>query len=422
MFKRYIEPVLIERIAYDLKHDTKDQKEKQRLAIEGINYLKRLNYTNSPHWNKLLIASGLSIHNEQARMNYDQKEQCVIIKKIIAHEYVDALRILESGNINQEEYFRRLECIININILNKDYHSIEEISNYFKNNSHSDLEPVERAALRRIQLVICASFYLQRRFFECGSSFFNFLEEDSGLLDFLNMDDNDFVLFRREELLIMISISCIVSIPLDNYSSFMYLPEVKEFFKLYPPLFRCMDFLIRTKFTAFFKYWDKIIGNKCDSSMFLEESWKFAQFTMRSKLYFFYIRISTKFQISYISRILNIDEIQAKEEIQKLINSAGLNVVICDDILKYKHKMLFQDAVEILKENELCVQKLLDDRRMSNMRMKDEIQNNILENKESIDNYVGEDDNDIDIVDEQSFLNGSENDDVFHDINERIDN
>lgn len=422
MFRRYIEPVLIERIAYDLKHDTKDQNEKQRLALEGINYLEQLNYINSPHWDTLLTASGLTTYPEQFPTKYDQKEQCVIVKKVIAHEYVDALHIVESGNINQDEYFRRLECIININILNKDYHSIEEISNYFKNNSHSDLEPIERAALRRIQLVICASFYLQRRFFECCSSFFNFMEEDPGLLDLLNTDDNGFVLFRREEILIMISISCMVSIPLDNYSSFIYLPEVKEFFKLYPPLFRCMDFLIRTKFTAFFKYWDKIIGNKCDDSMFLEESWKFAQFTMRSKLYFFYIRISTKFQISYISRILNIDEIQAKEEIQKLINSAGLNVVICDDILKYKHKMLFQDAVEILKENELCVQKLLDDRRMSNMRMKDEIQNNILENKESIDNYVGEDDNDIDIVDEQSFLNGSENDDVFHDINERIDN
>ncbi|KAG0671040.1 COP9 signalosome complex subunit 11 [Maudiozyma exigua] len=421
MFRRYIEPVLIERIVYDLKHGTKDQNEKQRLAVEAINYLKQLNYTNSPHWDTLLSVSGLPRHPEDASFQSDQTEQCVIIKKIIAHEYVDALRILESGNINQDEYFRRLECIININILNKDYHSIEEISNYFKNNNHSDLEPAEQTALRKIQLVICSSFYLQRRFFECCSTFFKFVEDDPGILDLLRNDDNGFILFRKEEILIMISISCVVSIPLDNYSSFIYLPEVKELFKLYPPLFRCMEYLIQTKFTAFFKYWDKMIGNMCDDSMFLEKSWKFAQFTMRSKLFFFYIRISTRFEISYISRILNVDEIQAKEEIQKLIDSAGLNVVICDDIIKYKYKMLFQDAVETLKESELKIQTLLDDRRMSNRRMKDEIQNDIIESKESIDNYVGGDDHDIDIMDEQSFLNASENDDELHDNNEIID-
>lgn len=388
MFEQYTSPIFIERVAFILHNGLKSQTERQDLAIQGIEYLRNLNYTKSPHWDLLVSESGLRkdqlIINEY--IDDHSLGQCVLIKKIISHEYIDALHILESKEIKQNEYFQKLESVVNLNILAKQYHSIVELDHHFKNNNDlHGLVREEKAALRRTQLLICVSYYLQKRFFECCSSFFKFLTNDSEILKYIDTQESKYPVIRREEFLLMITISLIVSIPLDNYASFIYLPDVKPFFKLYPIALKCLELLIHTGFNRFFLIWENSIGATCKYSMFLCDSWEFAQFTMRSKIYFFYIRVSTKLQISYISKISNIDEQQAKFEIETLIKSARLNVEILDDIISYKHKRLIEDVVETLTRNEIDIQGILNRQASKNHKLRDVAQKNIVDNKERIE-------------------------------------
>lgn len=386
MFDQYMEPILLERTALILRNGLRSPEERAQLAKEAVAYLRRINYTNSPHWNTFLSSSGLqssAIPNPQYTENHD-KEQCVVIKKIIDHNYAEALHLIEAREIKQSQYFRKMECLINLQLLSKDYHNVDELSHYFKNNtSVEDLIPEEKAAFRRIQTVICASYYQQKRFFDCCSHFFNYLSLDPEFLNEIITPTIDFPLISSKEIITMITLSCLIAIPLDNYTTFLYLPDIRGFYQIATLLPTCLELLIHTKFRDFFRLLEDTLGDLCRSEMFLQESWNFAQFTIRSKVYFFYIRISTQLEISYIASILQIPEEQTRQEIEQLISSAGLNVIIEDNVIHLKHKHLLEDAIEDLKENEHKIQVFLDRQAHANNQLKDRAQHRIKINDEN---------------------------------------
>lgn len=386
-----MEPVFLERVALILRDGLRSPQERKQLATHAVDYLTKINYTNSPHWNLFVSNSGTHNNNHIANQ-YDSghhgKEQCVIIKKIIEHDYVEAVHIIEAKEIDQSQYFRKMECLINLQLLSKDYHNVDELCHYFKNNIAIDeLIDEEKAALRRIQIVICASYYLQKRFFDCCSHFFKVLSSDPALLNEIITPSIQYPLVTTKETITMITLSCIISIPLDNYTTFLYLHDVRRFYHFSPLLPTCLELLIHTKFRDFFHILENTLNEVCRNELFLNESWDFAQFTMRSKIYFFYIRISTKLEISYIARILRIPEKQTGKEIEQLISSAGLNVSINNNVITLKHKRLLEDAIEDLKTNEVKMQQILDRQAEVNVQLKDVAQHSIMNNEEYLDKY-----------------------------------
>lgn len=395
----YQKPVLLERIAFGLKLDGSTEVSKKALGKHAIKYLNEVNYTNTPHLNLFLSYSDMKLEDiKSGGPGGTEIERDVILEKIIAHEYADALRLLESKDIVQNQYFQKLECIANVHLLAKGYHSVQELGTYLMDVDNKGLHGNEEQSLRRLKLLICASYYMEGKFFECCSNFCKYAENESDLLGYSSEG-----LLLKKEYILMVTISSVVSVPLDNYAKFIYLQPVNRIRDQSKVLLNCMEPLIQTRFKDFFKYWNETIGESCYPCLFVIDQWNFAQLIMRSKIYFFYLRISTKLGISYMAKILGIDERQTRDEIHQLVDSTGLNVQIVDDVISYKNNHLFLDAVEKLKMNEVRLQSILEDQKKNNVKLRDEVQQNIINNEEVIEETVRREQGNI--IDQQSFLN-----------------
>ncbi|SMN18321.1 similar to Saccharomyces cerevisiae YIL071C PCI8 Possible shared subunit of Cop9 signalosome (CSN) and eIF3, binds eIF3b subunit Prt1p [Maudiozyma saulgeensis] len=410
-FSQYRKPIILERLAYGINQAGATQKDKKRLALTAIKYLKEQKYTNSIHWDLFLSNSGLK-PGDVTTTNSDDGERDVILEKVIAHEYADALRMIESKDIDQKQYFQKLECIANVHMLAKDYHSIQELGNYLKDVKLNDFNGCEEQSIRYLRVLLCASYFSEGKFFECSSHFSEYVADDNTFFDHTSGS-----IFLKKEVILMATISSLVAIPLDNYSTFLYLTIASRIRSESLIMSKCMEPLIQTRFKDFFKYWNVTVAETCAPCFFVIGQWEFAQLLMRCKIYFFYLRISTRLEISYISKILNVDEKQTRDEIQYLIDSTGLNIQIVDDVISYKNKHVFQDAVETLKVNELRLESILADQQKSNAKLKDEVQQSIINNEESMEETVRREQ--ANAIDQQLYLNEEEDDDdIAMDTNE----
>lgn len=212
----------------------------------------------------------------------------------------------------------------------------------------------------------------------------------------------------------MVNISVLISIPLDNYDDFIYLSDLKQFFQMTPLLVNCLELLINTNFNKFFKIWHGEINKICMESLFLEPSWSSsAAVIMRCKIYFFYLRISKKLQFSYLSSTLGIDLEDIKEELTKLIISGQLNFEIDGDVIHFEDSSILQSIVNDISRNGTMINEVIDKLKNENTDLKDIIQGNSLmysggNNTATIINNESSDDMDIDEVNDRSDISDSE--------------
>ena len=198
-------------------------------------------------------------------------------------------------------------------------------------------------SLVRIQILLCVSYFLQERYFDCCTKFFTIMNSEPLTLKVLSEHFNSVDFISKEEFMMMLNISVLISIPLDNYDDFIYLSDLKQFFCMTPLLVTCLELLINTNFNKFFKIWHGEINGMCVKSLFLEPSWSSsAAIIMRCKIYFFYLRISKKLQFTYLSSTLGIDLEDIKKELTKLIISGQLNFEIDDDVIHFEDSSILQ--------------------------------------------------------------------------------
>ncbi|CCD22398.1 Pci8p NDAI_0A02400 [Naumovozyma dairenensis CBS 421] len=384
MFDQFKGPNMIERAHYLITSNYGTPENKKQWATKALQYLSEINYIMSPHLNAFLKASGYAEVPETVSIQDIPNDQMILLQKIISHEFDEALYSLESKKVPRNEYYRNLEMIMQLLIRAKNYKGAEELEyrmdNIYVNQIHETLKE-ELDAYQRIQLLSCACLFFEEQYFSCCSNFFKFLENDDGIIDLLKHDSLDpFIL--NEEFLLMIVISVLVSVPLDNYADFIYLEHLKAFFEVCPLLIECLQLLIDTKFGKFFEIWHEVVGSKYQESPFLNKGWVAAKLMMRSKIYFFYLRISNYIHISYLSKTLGIDINAVREELSLLIESAHLNFKIDGDLVVYKVKHYLEDPVQKLRENQVLIDKELEHRKSQNSELQNIIHHSIVTNEE----------------------------------------
>lgn len=378
--------ILVERVNHLICKGYGSEQERKDWARGIVEYLCGIGCISTPYWNIFLAIGCFEILPKVAFC------ESTILQRIIAHEYVEAVALLETNDIDVGAHCRSLEAITEIMILSRNFRELDEIEyqvtgiNFSRQESLGELEA---NALRRIKLLLCASLYLRGKYFDCASCFFKLLTNDCRMMDFLNQESSKKFL-TNSELLMMIQISTLVAIPLDNYEDFTNIEELGPFQKICPSLYYCLGLLINTSFGKFFQLWHGDINEQCNKSFFLDQNWETAQCMMREKIYFFYLRVSTDIEISYLSQILGIEESLVKEEIENLIYSAHLCFEIKGNTIHYKRSFFLESVVSQLRSNEKMIASRLESQSLKNREMRNLLQSMIIDNNENSRSIAGD--------------------------------
>lgn len=356
------------------------KQEKRKHAIEAVNHLLDVGYTKSPYWEELLYTS--EIQNVKESEN-PAEEDALVVQKALAHKYGDAITILETIEVSCKEHYQTLQKIVHLLMLSHNYKELEELD--YRINavpaSYESLPPKELDALRRIRLLICSSFYLKGCYFDCCKGFFKLLDSDPDILStLLKEEQNQFM--TNDEILSIVTVSTVLAIPFDNYDDFLYMQNLESFGNTFSALIGFLKLLINTSFSELLGIWHGAYNEKCQRSFFLNQSWSSAKYTMRNKIYFFYLRISHKLGINYLSRTLHVEEESIRCEVEHLIRSAHLNFEIKGDMIAYRPKHYLQDVAPRLKENQSMIRKKIEERASTNQSLKDLVQEIIIKNNE----------------------------------------
>ncbi|SJM85760.1 related to Cop9 signalosome complex subunit 11 [Zygosaccharomyces bailii] len=368
--------ILVEKANHLISRGLGEKEDRKRWAREAVTYICNVGCTNTPYWDKLLTASELECVPEISTC------KSLVMQKTIAHDYVDAIALLENSDVASANHCRNLERITQVLLLSHNFKELEEIEYQTASidpSRQESLEQDEAEALSRVKLLNCASYYLRGKYFDCSSNFFKLLTNEPSILNSLAHETSRKFL-TNSEFLMMIVISTLLAVPLDNYEDFVSVKELVPFQSFCPTLYICLDLLINTSFRKFFQQWHGDINKKCIESFFLIQSWENAQSMMRDKIYFFYLRISYKVEVSYLSRILGIEEPLVRDEIENFIKSAHLNFQIQGDLVSYKHTHYLENVAGQLQVNERLISKRLEVQSSRNKNLRDVLQNMIISN------------------------------------------
>ncbi|CAI4064630.1 Pci8p SKDI_09G0940 [Saccharomyces kudriavzevii IFO 1802] len=437
-------PLLIERIGHLLSINYGSKEERKKWAIQGTGYLQEVQCTDTPYLETIIKESGIRIVSQLDNSlgskphfsllgGFDEN----IARDIISHNFHNAIFQMESKEVPLSKQYQHLEKITQVSLLSRNFKGIEEIEynlrsiikslrNYdiskptrcekdsmIRDRNNYEISQEDLFSLIRIQLILCISYFLQERYFDCCTRFFSIINSEPLALKVLSeyVDGMDFI--SKEEFIMMVNISVLISIPLDNYDDFIYLSDLKQFFQMTPVLINCLELLINTNFNKFFKIWHGEISRTCMESLFLEPSWSSsAAIIMRCKIYFFYLRISKKLRFTYLSSTLGIDLKDIKEELTKLILSGQLNFEIDDDVIHFEDNSILQNIIKEISKNGSIINQAIGKLKNQNMDLKDIIKSNPIQcggiNDTNDINNGSSEDMDIDELNDRSDISDSE--------------
>ncbi|CCK69525.1 Pci8p KNAG_0C04230 [Huiozyma naganishii CBS 8797] len=396
----------LERVAYLISHEVGTIEERRQCAVAAMNFLQDIKCFDTPHWDILNEASGLQIDkphhvpSNNASPDYDAQ----LLRKVISHKFGEAQYFLQNKRVTRDRYYRQLEETIKFLILCKNFKGVEELEQRIQNIvNFPELTVKEQEACRRIRVLVAASFYMQKKFFKCCQYFFKWLSIDPDLLNTPPIPARN-VLLTDKEINLMITISCLISIPLESYNDFIYLREAVPFFEHFPLCLRSLRLLLNTSFNKFFSLWQgNEIAEECLQSPYLVDAWPFAQLVMRSKIYYFYFKVSCEIQIGYLSRTLGIEEKTIREDVELLIESANLNIVIRGDTLCESQCRRLEDIVVQLQRNEREIDRRIQEKRQKVLELENKaegiIVNNDTVNRSTLPNSVSSDNDTMDLND-----------------------
>lgn len=398
-------PILIERVAHRIEKNVDSSEALSSMAQLALQYLHSVDYSRTPHLHKLISATGLEASNWMSIMEskqngipiltqFREKSKWVdtmVLFKTLSHEYADAISTLETIDFDVGSHCRKLEKVIQLLIISKNYGVIDEIEhrlNGFIRNSNLNISKAETIAYNICKILICSSLFLQGRYFDCLAYFIKLIQEDD-VSHFLSSryQGNSFI--SSDEVLLMISLSALVAIPLESYEDFVHLEELNPFFELSTILTRCLKLLIRTKYHDFLTILQGEMDEICSKSYFLDQKWGEIQSTMRNKIYFFYLRVSNKLEVSYLSRTLGIEYSIVEKEVVRLIEDLHLNFCVTDGVIFYQERHEIVDLVNGLKDVEASLTHGINNLRQKNEMIRDSIQTSILRNSDNNEKKMG---------------------------------
>ncbi|CCH60278.1 hypothetical protein TBLA_0C04820 [Henningerozyma blattae CBS 6284] len=374
MLHKLEEPIWFEKTVYLLKHDFGTSEERHSLAQKALEYLYSVGGIKVPDWDFLhdIIRPNITNSNlEETSTEFTD----IFIQKVLLREYSEALVILESLEIKIIQYYQYLEEIGKLLVLKRDFHGLEKLSyrleGYHQNNKETESISIDELhSYQRCKLMLTISKILEGNFFEtCYNVFQLWKENPEIILNHVgkhhassNIQENIESIYSKEEIEKVILVSVIISIPLDEMDKFSHLIDLQDFFQEMPIVEECLKMLKNTQFKNFFLRWYDEIKPIFEKSMLLGSLWSKVDFIMCSKIYYFYLKISSCVRISYLSNILGIRDDVVRSQLLKLIDIGGLNFKVDeqnDDIVLFKERDVLDEAIEMLKINErLITQKL----------------------------------------------------------------
>lgn len=325
--------------------------------------------------------------------------------KLLQNEFAGLFSELGSKLVDKETYYQTLETMCSVIILENDFKKIPEIEYKLYANldepitsknkhSHSTFSPEEIQSLRKTKALVCFSFFLQGYYLSCAQKIFQFIERDSRVLD-NSLWNPKYDLIQAEDLYSMISISTLLTIPLHTVGQFTQLPDVLFYFEVFPSAKDLFYLLKKTRFKSFFSSWTKIFNPICLRNQLVGPKLDEIERALRTKVYIFYLSISTQIQVSYLSNTLGIPYDTVLNDIQELFSQRKINFVLEGDIISYKKRSILNDIASILQSNEIEISKLLEVQNKKNTELKDSIQNSIIENNKTNDISIAYDDEDL---------------------------
>lgn len=381
MLERLESPIIVERAHFLIAGGLGSFTERRDCAREAVEYLLNLEFTKSPYWDELLLVSGLKDVVPVVNSRTIGKRRLAFCKAV-EQEYADAISTLETTFTPNREYYRNLELIAQLLILSKNFKGLEEFEYRLKGVSHVDVPTEESDAFWRTQVLILCGFYMQSKFLEFCRGFFKLERSKPEFLGLLEDRDSESFI-KRDELCMMLTVSAIIVTPFDNYDDLLSVENLANLEICCPILVRCLRLLSNTSFGGFLSIWNGSIDSQCNKSLLLAKAWDCARLTMRHKIYFFYLRLSNKLTVGYLSRTLDVAKELVKEEMRSLIDRAHLNFELSGDLIQYKNNHYLSAATSKLKENYEAINRCLQSRINSNRDLRDTIQENIMSNSTS---------------------------------------
>lgn len=344
------------------------------------------------HYN---ISCNISTIDPSTNQNKKAKSDRSIAERLLQNEFPAVLSELSPMLLNKQKYYQTLETMCTVMVLSNDFRKIHEIeykleTNFddpktsHKTHNHSSLSREEIHSLRNTQVLVCLSYFLQGKYLDCVQKMFQFIDKDNKLLN-ISLRNPKYDVVQPNDLYSMISISALLSIPLNQIKHFMQLTDVVLFFQLFPPAKELFNLLKNTKFRAFFTQWMETLNITCKRHYLLAPKLNEVEKVMRVKIYVFYLSISTRIQVSYLSSTLDIKYETVLHDIEELLGKRKANFVLEGDIISYRKRSIINDIATILQSNEIEISKLLDIQSRKNTGLKDSIQNYIIANDKNND-------------------------------------
>ncbi|CEP60093.1 Pci8p LALA0_S01e02894g [Lachancea lanzarotensis] len=383
--------VLVERAAFNRQDD--------HLAKKASEYLASLHNQNG-------AVTRLSQQSFSISKTTTTEE--IVVTRLIAHDYTEALAILE--NDAQLGFSRKLELIVQVLIFCRKWKPIDELCNRlnaFAESQNRNYTLMDEKSHITTRLLLCVAYYLQGRFLDCLKCFLTVIEEYPVVMEQLK-DENLDPFCTHSELVTIISISLIVAIPLDNYEDVAQLEDLEVFYQVAGPLTRWLKLLIDTSYCKFLQEWSAL-DPVYASSFFIAQKWPAAQRTLRDKIYLFYLRISNVIEIPYLSKTLCIKQDIVHDEIVMLIEELELNFVVKGLLVQSQERYDVQNLAKDLFHSGQLLQDKLDLLKVRNENLRSEVQDFMKDNsigeqrskspqinlfEDEADNYISDGEND----------------------------
>ncbi|CAH01392.1 Pci8p [Kluyveromyces lactis] len=259
-----------------------------------------------------------------------------LVSMLLDNKYAESIIFINSDvSMSSVGVFKRTKLLIRTHILNSHYKAVIDFESRL-NTQPITSEPTELADFIECKLLLILNWFLRGEYHQCLQRFIQLIIDIPNLVELMVTLPKDDIFISNETMFYIITVSALVSIPLDNLDTFIHLEELEQFHKHFDVLAGKGKLIINSKFMKFFDWWHNDMERLCKQDYFLEKKWDIISKTMRQKMYAFYLRIATKIQISYLSERVGISREIVTQEITQLISEACLNFQIHDDLILYQ--------------------------------------------------------------------------------------
>ncbi|AMD20109.1 HCL042Wp [Eremothecium sinecaudum] len=314
-----------------------------------------LDLFESPHY--ALFFGEREQRSALSHSDKSDRSQCsnvLVLRKALAHQYATAITLLESANLRVVNYVEKCRQMMRIHVLANSFLSVSDLDTrlrlYLRSRPSQNTYDQESEYILECKLLTFASLFLRGNYFDAAHYFTKLYCESGDVLDYLLCPEKVKDIFiTNEEYLLMIIISMLLSVPLENYRQLLSSQATQKMFQRIPLLLKCLTLLSNTRYHEFFVIWQDDLERQAQGSYFISPRWQRISTLMRCKVIFLYLKISNVIYVSYLSKVLGISKEAILDDVAKLISRFNLNFAIEGNTIYFKEQSPICDIISGIK-------------------------------------------------------------------------